>query len=161
MPSHPNCQIDTSSHCATLVCCLTSEKFELLARKVLWGENSPSMCLRSFPTDFCPSRNCVLQAPRWGSASLPLPLQAHEPEIVPLYRLSQREISSESLLSRQGLRNPFKGIRNAAKCNYWPLCSALDLLFLFQNQYSDTMWKFLHSRNPYCNKTKFTSPTWF
>lgn len=31
-------------------------------QKVLWGENSPSMCLRSFPMDFCPSWNCALQA---------------------------------------------------------------------------------------------------
>jgi len=161
MPSHPNYQIDSSSQYASLVCCPASEKVKLLARKVLWGENSPSMSLFSFLMDFCPSKNCTFQALHWGSVSLPLLLQAHEPEIITLCRISEREISSESLLSQKGIRNAFKGIRIAAKCNYWPLCLSLDLLFLFRNQCFDTMWEFLVKGTPTVAKTEFTSHTWF
>lgn len=50
--------------------------------------------------------------------------------------------------SRQGLCNPFKGIQISAKCSFRPHCLALDLLFLFQNQRSDIMWKFLDSKEP-------------
>lgn len=155
MPSHLNYRIESSSHCTTLVCCPVSENFELLARKVLWGENSPSMRLLSFRWNFVLAeialRLCVTpstSAISWTGNCISLS--------------TLRERFPQNLcFPSTGLRNPFKGIRIAAKCIYWPLYSTLDLRFLFQNQCSDTMWKFLYSRNPYCSKTEFTSPTLF